>query len=178
LAHDAKQVVVVQVKRQEVGDRIRALKDLAFATFMDGEGSLIPKMADASGRRLVHQRPDVFFHARENIRELGRKGGAEYEHAITALKFAYHDFYTYGRLNESFGKGTYRTAIQSILPPLKPAEHVDRVVAEADGEDLAEIHKDVESSDGNVRYEDTDEAYKQSIEAAEFVPVEVLKQAQ
>jgi len=114
------------------------------------------------------------------MRELGRKGGAEYEHAITSLKFAYHDFYTYGRLNKESGRGSYRQAVQSILPPLKPADHQNTLVAEYDGNIRAEIaeeivateelHVDVESSDGLTRHEEEP--------SSEFVPAEILKQAE
>lgn len=154
---------IIEAKRTEIGNRVRALKELAFATFMgDKDYSLIPEGG------LVHKRPDVFFNSKDNMREIGRRGGKDFENAMSCLKFAYNDFYTYGRLGRS-----YRDAIESILPSAfdrrkdasdagigfkSEAEEIE-ISAEqknelaADIQAFAEIAADVESSDGLVRHQ-------------------------
>lgn len=168
LAHEAKAAAreeyirVIEAKRQEIGKRVRALKDLAHATFM---GDQIPVMTDGKGRKLVHPRPDVFFNSKDNIREIGRRGGQDYDRAVMALKFAYNDFYVNGRLGHS-----YREAIEAILPPEFDKRKEDLRAVELDIQEVeisadqmtelreevaatAQLHTDIESSDGITRYE-------------------------
>jgi hypothetical protein len=147
--------LIVEAKKAEIGKRVRDLKNLAFATFMGGDDSLIPE----GGK--VHKRPDVFFNSKDNMREIGRRGGKVYEDTLLALKYAYNDFYTFGRLGTS-----YRQAIEAILPVefdkavSKPAG--DEVIVtpellrelESEIEAFEEIASDVESSDGMERHID------------------------
>ena len=66
-----------EIKSQEIGTRIRQLKELVYATFV----SQVP-----DGHR-VHR--DVYQDAKPVIRALGVKGGSEYVQAMTALKYAW-----------------------------------------------------------------------------------------
>jgi hypothetical protein len=156
-------VTILEAKRKSVGDRIRALKNLAYDTFM---GTLIP--------RGVNRRADVYFSSKERIRELGRIGGSEYAHAMTSLKFAYQSW------GESNGRGlgsSYRQAIEAILPPefdTRKQKEEDAMIevsnelrqelaAECDA--FAGLHTEVESSDGLVRYEDVPESEMEETKA-------------
>lgn len=73
--------LIVQSKKsihsQEIGQRIRTLKNIVYNTFVAD----VPKGAS--------KRWDVYNKAKPAIRKLGKKGGTEYNHAITALKFVW-----------------------------------------------------------------------------------------
>ena len=69
---------IVQAKPSLKAERIRYLKGLVYETFT---GDLVPE-----GHR---NRFDIYDAAKETVRELGAAGGVEYNHAVTALKFAW-----------------------------------------------------------------------------------------
>ena len=137
----------------EVGIRVRTLMNLAHDTFM-GDGR-------PAG---VNMRPDIFFSAKERIRTIAREGGKKYDTAIQALMWAYQDFHATGRLNARPGRGTYRTAVDSIF---SPQESAGEQVVEYDGtaEELRaeiaeeakaydEIGPDIDSSDALDRHDE------------------------
>lgn len=104
-----------KAEQEAIGKRIRTLKELVHQTFVE-----LPK----SMHRTV--RFDVYQNSKEHVRELGIKGGEEYDRAIRALQFTYES------------KSSYRAAIEAVVPPeLDPVEH---------------SMADYESSDALTRY--------------------------
>jgi len=65
------------IHSQKIGERIRTLKNLVYNTFITD----IPQGAS--------KRWDVYNKAKPAIRKLGKKGGEDYNHAITALKYVW-----------------------------------------------------------------------------------------
>ena len=110
---DKGQALVVEIKKEEraIADRIRQLKQLVHATF-------VSKVPHGHAKRF-----DVYQMAKPMIRELGRKGGEEYEDAILSVKFAWSN------------RKAYREAIEIFEPS-----------------EFTEVHADCESSDGQIRY--------------------------
>ena len=74
----AAKTTIVQAKPSLKAERIRYLKGLVYETFT---GDLVPE-----GHR---NRFDIYDAAKETVRELGAAGGQAYNHAVTALKFAW-----------------------------------------------------------------------------------------
>lgn len=72
------QTTLVQAKPSLKAERIRYLKGLVYETFT---GDLVPE-----GHR---NRFDIYDAAKETVRELGAQGGSAYNHAVTALKYAW-----------------------------------------------------------------------------------------
>jgi hypothetical protein len=66
------------LRRIAVSRRIQSLKELVHFTFVE-----YPKL---NGHRV---RFDIYQASKEQVIELGIKGGDEFEHALTALQFAY-----------------------------------------------------------------------------------------
>jgi len=58
-------------------------------------------------------RPDYFFHAKTHIKALALKGGAEYEHALNAIKYAYTGMTAVEQ------EQNYLDAVHAVIPPLK-----------------------------------------------------------
>jgi hypothetical protein len=96
---------LVQPKASPIGQRIRTLQELVYETFV---GNLRPLTGPKS-----RPRPDYFYHAKNRIRDLAVKGGPDYEHALTAVKYAYVG-QTYEEKDES-----YRDAVHAVIPPLE-----------------------------------------------------------
>ena len=69
---------IAQAKPSLKAERIRFLKGLVYETFT---GDLVPE-----GHR---NRFDIYDAAKETIRELGAAGGPAYEHAVSAVKYAW-----------------------------------------------------------------------------------------
>lgn len=74
-------------ERDEIRMRIRTLKELTHSVFVKQS-----------------RRWDVFDAARSHIRDLGRKGGEDYEKALSAVKYA------------MASKKDYFDAIQAVAP--------------------------------------------------------------
>jgi len=72
--------IVVQAKevKENIGRRIRSLKELVHYTFVEYPRS--------NGGRV---RFDVYQASKERVRELGVEGGQNYEKVLTTLQFAY-----------------------------------------------------------------------------------------
>jgi hypothetical protein len=81
--------------------RIRGLMELVHETF---NGHLVPH-----GEQ---KRPDLAFHAKAKVRELGYNGGAEYRHACTAVKFAR------AGLSPKEREDSWKAAVQAVIPPV------------------------------------------------------------
>ena len=103
--HSTPTARIVQPKVSPIGMRIRTLQELVYDTFV---GDLRPK----SGPR-AKARPDYFFHAKAKVKDLAVKGGAPYEHALNAVKFAYS-----GRTAIE-QEENYLDAVHAVIPPLK-----------------------------------------------------------
>jgi hypothetical protein len=92
--------LIVQSKKsihsQKIGDRIRKLKNLVYTTFV----SDVPQGAS--------KRFDVYNKAKPAIRKLGKKGGEDYNHAITALK------YVWVGIDRNEQRKNYKDAIQLL----------------------------------------------------------------
>lgn len=110
---DKGQTLLIEAKngQREIADRIRQLKQLVHSTFV----SDVP--------RGHAKRFDVYQMAKGKIRELGRKGGNEFDEAILAVKFAWSS------------RKSYKQAIEIFEP-----------------NEFAEVNGDCESSDGQTRY--------------------------
>jgi len=65
-------------QRKIVGERIKTLKNLTYDTLA---GQYVPQ-----GRAKCL---DIYKDGLEKIRDLGRKGGTEYDHLVTALKYTW-----------------------------------------------------------------------------------------
>jgi len=65
------------VRNGKISGRIRQLKSLVFQTFVHD----VPE-----GKR---KNFDVFMASKERIKQIGINGGAEYHHAMTAVKYAW-----------------------------------------------------------------------------------------
>jgi general stress protein YciG len=102
-------------RHEEAGQRIRTLDQLVFETYA------------RNGRH------DVYYHSKDRVRKLGRKGGEEYEHVLTAVKFA------------AGGGQSWKDGILSLCPP-KPE------TVPADDAEAAALAADCESSDGLARH--------------------------
>lgn len=87
LKWQARRKIAREKEREEIRARIRALKELAHDTFV---------------RKT--RRWDVYDAARQNIRNLGARGGPEYEKALSAVKFA------------MVSRDDFRDAIHAVAP--------------------------------------------------------------
>ena len=72
----------IEARRQEqrriIGERVKTIKNLAYDTFA---GQLVPR-----GRaRCI----DLYHEALPKLRELGQKGGDNYNHAVALLKYTW-----------------------------------------------------------------------------------------
>jgi hypothetical protein len=65
-------------QRKIIGERIKTLKNLTYDTLA---GQYVPQ-----GRAKCL---DIYKDGLEKIRDLGRKGGADYDHLLTALKYTW-----------------------------------------------------------------------------------------
>lgn len=74
--------VTVQPKPAAFSKRKKALTNLAYSTF-------IHNVPFGYEKQFVKGKATLNDHAKNRINALAMKGGAEYEHAIEALKFAY-----------------------------------------------------------------------------------------
>jgi hypothetical protein len=104
----ATRTVILQPKVLKINPaetRLKTLSELFYDTFC---GDLRPK----AGPR-AKARPDYMFHARPFIKRLAAVGGPGYEHAVSALKYAY--------LGETpvEQEEAYRAAVTAVIPPLK-----------------------------------------------------------
>lgn len=77
-AREIDRLRAIEEQRRIIGERIKTIKNLAYATLA---GNLIPR-----GRaRCV----DLYHAGLPKLRELGRKGGPDYEHAVALLKYTW-----------------------------------------------------------------------------------------
>jgi hypothetical protein len=68
----------IEEQHRIIGERIKTIKNLAYATLA---GNLIPR-----GRaRCI----DLYHASLPKLRELGRKGGQDYNHAVALLKYTW-----------------------------------------------------------------------------------------
>lgn len=103
---ERRNVVRLQAKRyQEQELRFKELSQLFYDTFM---GDLRPV---GGPRAAAH--PDYIFHARPYIKKLAIEGGERYNHALSAIRFAY----TGETASEQ--EKAYKDALFSVIPPLK-----------------------------------------------------------
>ena len=66
-----------EIHSMEIAARIRTMKELCYRTFV----------AEVPAGHRVHR--EVYQNSKQVIRQLGVKGGAEYDRALAALKFAW-----------------------------------------------------------------------------------------
>jgi hypothetical protein len=77
---DGRQIAVQarrEIKGQEIASRIRQLKELVYDTFV----------ANVPAGHRIHR--EIYQMAKPVIRDLGARGGADYDRAVTAVKFAW-----------------------------------------------------------------------------------------
>jgi hypothetical protein len=84
-----------QIRGKQIAERIRRLKNLAYSTFI----------ADVPAGK--SKRWDIYRNNKSAFRNLGKKGGAPYERALSNLKYVW-----IGDRNEQ--KLNYKTAIEYL----------------------------------------------------------------
>ena len=96
---DGKTLVIqskISIHSQNIAKRIRTLKNLVYATFVAD----VPKGAS--------KRFDIYNMAKPAIRKLGKKGGEDYSHAITSLK------YVWVGMNQNDQRKNYKDAVELL----------------------------------------------------------------
>jgi hypothetical protein len=93
---------VVQAKLDDekygtVAERIRQLKELVHDTFV-----VMPRTAEPVNGWVPRVRFDLYQRSKETCRKIGQEGGARYEKAITAVRYALT------------GSKAYRDAIETL----------------------------------------------------------------